>query len=312
MSSAVFVGIDVSKATLDVAVLPRERVWQTSNDRPGIRRLVRRLRALQPACVVLEATSTLHVEATDALAEAGLAVAVINPRQVRDFARATGKLAKTDRLDALAIARFAQAVQPPPRPLPDADTRLLQALALRRQQLVERRIAERNVLATVHQAIRSDVRRSVAALERQVRDLDARIAEQIRSRPDWAHRSALLRSVPGVGPVLATTLMAGLPELGQVDDKPLAALVGVAPLNRDSGLFRGQRTIWGGRGRIRAVLYMGALVASQRNPAIRPFYARLCAAGKPKKVALTACMRKLLLLLNAVVRRDSPWVPVAG
>jgi transposase len=306
-TGAVSIGIDVSKARLDVASRPDGAAWQVANDAAGIATLVERARALGPAAVVLEATGGPERAATAALAAAGLPVAVVNPRQVRDFAKATGKLAKTDRLDAAVLAHFAEAVRPAVRPLPDAAARALADAVTRRQQLVEMLTAERNRLGSLAGRWRERAQAHVAWLRQELADLEAELARAIEASPLWRAREALLRSVPGVGPVLARTLIAEVPELGTLDRKRVAALVGVAPLNRDSGSFRGRRGVWGGRARARGALYMGALVAARCNPVIRAFYRRLLAAGKPKKVALVACMHKLLRILNALLRSQTAW-----
>jgi transposase len=244
---------------------------------------------------------------TAALAEAKLPVAVVNPRQVHDFAKAVGQLAKTDQLDAQVLARFGEAVQPPPRPLPDADAQALAALLARRRQVVGMRTAERQRLGTAPAAVRSRIEAHLVWLAQELADLDDELGRRLRKSPLWREREDLLRSVPGIGPVVALTLVAELPELGQLDRQRIAALVGLAPLARDSGTLRGKRLVWGGRGRVRAALYMATLVATRFNPVIRTFYARLLQAGKAKKVALTACMHKLLLILNAIVRANAPW-----
>jgi transposase len=303
------IGIDVSKARLDVALRPTGRAWQVGNDPAGIADLVEHLATLAPDRIVLEATGGLEAPVAGALAVAGLPVAVVNPRQVRDFAKGTGRLAKTDALDAAVLAHFAEAVQPPPRPLPDAAAQHLSALLTRRSQLVEMLTAEQNRLGSTPPALRPGVSAHLAWLRQALRAVEAELATAIRESPVWQERDALLRSVPGVGAVVAHTLVADLPELGALDRKRLAALVGVAPLNRDSGRFRGRRGIWGGRARVRAALYMAALVGVRHNPCLRAFYARLLAAGKAKKVALVACMHKLLTILNAIVRTRTPWHP---
>ncbi len=305
--SPVFVGIDVSKAQLEVALRPTAERWAVPHEDPGIATLVERLRALTPALVVLEATGGLEIPLTGALAAAGLPVVVVNPRQVRDFAKATGQLAKTDALDAAVLAAFGEAVRPAPRPLPDPATQALSALVVRRRQLVEMLTAEKNRLGRAPRPIRGEIQAHIAWLERRLASLDADLGRAIRSSPLWREQDDLLRSVPGVGPVLARTLLASLPELGTLTRKQVAALVGVAPLNRDSGTLRGKRTVWGGRAHVRAALYMSALVATRRNPIIKAFYERLCVAGKAKKVALTACMRKLLTILNAMLKHRTPW-----
>jgi transposase len=309
----VFVGIDVSKAQLDVAVRPAGR-FAAPNDEAGCAQVLARLRATPPTLVVLEATGGLEIPLTGVLAAAGVPVVVVNPRQVRDFAKATGRLAKTDALDAQTLAHFAEVIRPERRPLPDEQTQALAALVARRRQLVEMLTAEKNRLGSARKPVRTSLRTHIAWLERALRHTDRDLAHAIRESPVWREKEALLRSTPGVGPVVTTTLLANLPELGTVTGKQIAALVGVAPLNRDSGTWRGKRTVWGGRAQIRAVLYMGALVATRFNPVIRAFYHRLCAAGKAKKVALTACMRKLLLILNAMLKQRTPWraEPVPG
>jgi transposase len=308
-SSGPVVGIDVSKASLDVAVRPSGAAWRTANDARGIAALVSAVAAVTPTCVVLEATGGLERAATAALAAAGLPVAVVNPRQVRDFAKATGKLAKTDALDAAVLAQFGEAVRPAVRPVPDAQAQALAELITRRQQLVEMRTAEQNRLGSLTGSRRERVVAHLAWLRQDLADLEAELDAAIQTSPVWRARDALLRTVPGVGPAVARTLVADLPELGRLDRKRLAALVGVAPLNRDSGAFRGRRGIWGGRARVRAALYMGALVATRCNPVIRAFYQRLLTAGKAKKVALVACMHKLLRILNALLRAGTPWRP---
>ena len=307
MTTPVFVGIDVSKDRLDVALRPTSDRWALANDAPGLATLVARLQGLAPTLIVLEATGGLAVPLTGALAAAGLPVVVVNPRQVRDFAKATGKLAKTDALDAAVLAQFAEAVRPALRPLPDAATQALSALLARRRQLIEMLTAEKNRLGSALPPVRPGIRAHIGWLERRLADLDADLAQAIRESPVWREKDDLLQSAPGVGPVLARTLLASLPELGTLTRQQIAALVGVAPLNRDSGAWRGKRRVWGGRAHVRAALYMSALVATRFNPALRAFYQRLCAAGKAKKVALTACMRKLLTILNAMLKSRTRW-----
>ena len=306
-SSPVTIGIDVAKARLDVAVRPGGDQWQAPNTEEGIAGLVGRLKPLAPALVVLEASGGWELAVVAALAAATLPVAVVNPRQVHDFAKAVGQLAKTDQLDAQVIARFGEAVRPEPRALPDADARALADVLARRRQVQGMRTAERQRLGTARPPVRERIEAHLAWLDQELADLDDDLGRRLRESPLWREREALLQSVPGVGPVVATTLVAELPELGQLDRKRIAALVGLAPLARDSGTLRGKRLVWGGRGRVRAVLYMAALVAARFNPTIRAFYARLLRAGKAKKVALTACMHKLLLILNAVARSKTAW-----
>jgi transposase len=303
----VFVGIDVSKERLDVARRPSGDGWAVANDDPGIAALVARLRELPPALIVLEATGGMELAVTGALAAADLPVVVVNPRQVRDFAKATGRLAKTDVLDAAVLAQFAEAVRPARRPLRDADTQALSALLARRRQLVEMRTAEQNRLASASRRIRAEIQAHITWLTRRLARVDADLNQAIRSSPGWRAKDDVLRSTPGVGPVLATTLLADLPELGTLTRQRIAALAGVAPLNRDSGTLRGRRTVWGGRAHVRAVLYMSTLVAVRYNPVLQAFSLRLREAGKAPKVALTASMRKLLTILNAMVKHRTPW-----
>jgi transposase len=303
-----YVGVDVSKGHLDVALLPSGESFVVANDQEGLEELLRRLEDPRPILVVLEASGGFERPLAAALAASEIAVAVVNPRQTRDFARATGKLAKTDRLDAKVLARFAEAVRPIPRKLPDAEAREFSAILARRRQLIQMMIAEKNRLgASSSRAVGGRIEAHIRWLEKELGRTDRDLDEAIENNPTFKENEALLRSVPGVGPVLCRTLLAELPELGSLSPRELSALVGVAPLNRDSGTLRGRRTVWGGRARVREALYMGALIASRFNPAIKEFYERLVAAGKPKKVALVACMRKLLVILNAVLRDRTPW-----
>jgi transposase len=307
-----FVGVDVAKAHLDIAVRPTGENWRATNDASGIAELATRLRALMPTIIVLEATGGLEWPSAAALAAAGLPVVVVNPRQVRDFARATGKLAKTDRLDAQVLAHFANAVRPEVRPLPAETSHTLAALVARRRQLVEMLTAERNRRQTAALALRPELDEHIAWLEQRLQKLDRELEQTIRQSPVWRAKDDLLRSVKCVGPVLSTTLLTDLPELGTLGRKQIAALVGVAPLARDSGTLRGKRTCWGGRSSVRAALYMGALVGTRYNPALKALYQRLLRAGKPKKLALVACMHKLLIVLNALLRHQVRWDPAHG
>lgn len=316
--SGSYVGIDVAKAKLDVAVRPRGgphagqgEQWVVAHDDAGIEALRERLQALQPApaLVVLEATGGREIAVAAALGAVELPVAIVNPRQVRAFARAIGQLAKTDALDAAVLAHFAEVVQPPPRALPDAAAREFAAVLARRRQLVGMQTAERQRLDTALPAVRPYIERHLAWLAQELADLDRTLRERVQASPLWREREDLLRSVPGIGPTTAFSLLADLPELGTLDRKAIATLVGVAPLNRDSGTLRGQRSVWGGRARVRSALYMATLVATRHNPLIRAFYQHLCAEGKPKKLALTACMHKLLTILNAILRHGTPWQP---
>lgn len=302
-----FVGIDVAKAQLDIAVRPSGERWAVPNDAGGVVTLVERLQALHPTLIVLEATGGLERAATVALATAGLPVVVVNPRQARDFARATGQLAKTDALDARALAHFADVIRPTPRPLPNAQTQELRALLGRRQQLVVMRTAEQNRLAGTSERLQTDIAAHITWLNERLATLDDDIETLLRASPLWRENDDLLQSAPGIGPVCARTLVLELPELGTLNRPQIAVLVGVAPLNCDSGTLRGRRTIWGGRAHVRTVLYMGTLVATRDNPRIKAFDERLLAAGKVKKVALTACMHKFLTILNAMLKHRTPW-----
>ena len=305
-----FVGIDVSKAQLDVAVRPTGQRWVVSYDQTGIEGLIPQIVDLEPALVLLEATGGLELPLVAALAAAALPVVVVNPRQVRDFAKATGTLAKTDTLDAGVLAHFADAVRPEVRPLKDAETQVLNSLTARRHQVMTMLVSEKNRLGTAIGAVSPRIEAHIAWLEQELSDLDKGLRQTLRRSPVWREKDDLLRTVPGVGEQISLTLLANLPELGTLNRRQIAALVGVAPYNRDSGTLRGKRAVWGGRSRVRAVLYMGALVASRHNPAIRDFYQRLLAAGKPKKVALVASMRKLLVILNGMLKHGSPWCDI--
>jgi transposase len=307
-AAPVFVGVDVAKHRLDIHLRPSGEGFTIGHDDGNVAALVERLAALAPALVVLEATGGMEVRPAAALAAAGLPVAVVNPRQVRAFARAMGQLAKTDRLDAAAIARFAEAVQPPVRPLPDEATRRLGALVARRRQLLEMLVAERNRRHAVDPALHARIDAHLRWLEEAVAEIERDLDGAVRDSPVWRAKEELLRSVPGVGPVSARTLLAELPELGALTRRQAAALVGVAPFSRDSGKLRGRRTVWGGRAPLRACLYMAAVAAARgSNPAIAGFYRRLRLAGKPAKLALTACMRKLVVTLNAMLRTNTAW-----
>ena len=304
----VFVGIDVAKDRLDVHVRPSGEAFAVARDGEGLAELAERLRVRGPALVVSEATGGFEQVVAATLAAAGLPVVVVNPRQIRDFARALGRLVKTDRIDAEVIALFAERVRPPLRPLPDDQARELGELVARRRQVIEMMTAEGNRARQVEtRRLKKRIERHRATLQGELTEIEAELDETIRGTPIWREKDNLLKSVPGVGDTLARTLIADLPELGTLDRKQIAALVGVAPFNRDSGTLRGRRTVWGGRARVRATLYMAALVASRFNPVIAAFYRRLLAAGKAKKLALTACMRKLLTILNAILRDQKPW-----
>lgn len=306
--NSITVGIDVSQDALDIGLHPTGESWRVDYGATHLSELVETLLGRSPKVIVVEATGGLELPLTAALCAAGLPVAVVNPRQPRDFARAIGRLAKTDRLDAQLLAEYGAAVNPEPRPLPDAQQRELQELAAHREQLIDTRTAEGNRLArTTSATVREAIQNHIDWLDGQVRKADIDIAALIRDHPAWREQSQLLQSVPGIGPVVSTTLIARLPELGQLNHKEIAALAGLAPFNRDSGQRRGRRSIWGGRATVRSALYMAAVVATRCNPAIKTFYQRLRDAGKPGKVALTACMRKLLTILNAIARNRQPW-----
>lgn len=304
----VFAGIDVSKDSLDVAAYPGGESWRVDNSEEGIKELLRLLKKASPSLVVFEATGGLEVKAASSLAAEGLAVAVVNPRQVRDFAKATGRLAKTDALDASVIAHFAEAVKPEVRPLKSEQEQELSDLIARRTQVIQMLVAEKNRLGrTGNKRIRKELKEHIAWLERRLKKTDKDIESAIKDSPVWRVKDDLLRSVPGVGKVLSMALLAKMPELGRLDRRQAAALAGVAPLNRDSGLYKGRRSVWGGRADVRTALYMATLSAVRYNPVIRVFYRRLKDQGKKPKVALTACMRKLIVMLNAMMKNNEPW-----
>lgn len=304
-----FVGIDVSKAELEVGLVPEDKTWKTPHDHGGIRMVVERLIAMSPELVILEATGGLEVPLAAAIGAAGLPVVVVNPRQVRDFAKASGRLAKTDRIDALVLSNFGRSMRPEVRPLKDEQTQELKALHTRRLQMVEMLTAEKNRLGRAPSGrVCRDIQRHIAWLEKRIKEADKDLEDLIKNSPIWREKDAIIRSVPGAGPGLSSTLLCELPELGTLSHKRIAALVGLAPFNCDSGKYRGQRRIWGGRARVRSALYMSTLVAMRFNPLIKPFYQRLIKAGKKPKVAITACMRKLLTILNAMMRDRSPWM----
>jgi transposase len=302
-----FVGIDVAKAQLDMALRPSGERWAVPNDASGVATLVDQLQGLHPTLSVLEATGGLERLVTITLATAGLPVVVVNPRQARACARATGPLAKTDALDARALAPCADVIRPTPRPLPDAQTQALRALLGRRQPLIGMRTAAQHRLAGTSGRLTQDIEAHIAWLNARIAALDDDLETMLRASPLWRENDDLLQSVPGIGPVCARTLLLDLPEVGTLTRQHIAALVGVAPLNCDSGTLRGRRIIWGGRAHVRTVLDMGTLVATRFNPQIKAFYQRLLAAGKIKKVALTACMHKLLTILNAMLKHRTSW-----
>ena len=304
-----FVGIDVSKARLDVAVRPTGERFSVANDQEGIAELAEKLIVLAPSLTVLEATGGLVIAVVSTLAAHKVVLAVLNPRQVRDFAKATGQLAKTDQLDARILAHFADAIRPEPRELPDEQAQQLQAVLVRRRQLIEMLVAEKNRLPLAHARMQPRIKEHIHWLEKELETIDQDLHKQLQASPIWREKEDLLRSVKGIGPIAATTLLAELPELGKLNRKQIAALVGVAPFNRDSGKLKGKRAIWGGRASVRHVLYMATLAASRSNVIIQPFYQHLLKQGKLKKVALVACMRKLLTILNAMMRSGKSWDP---
>jgi transposase len=311
-SGELFVGVDVSKNTLDVAVHPQGECSQYPNEESGIRSLVQHLLTLQPAHVLLEATGGLEFPLAAALGAAGLPVSVVNPRQAYHFARSQGAQAKTDQLDARGLAYFAQVLGPQARALPSAQQQALCALVTRRTQLLEMLQAEQKRLQTAPGTVRPSLEEHIAWLQARLKGLQQALRDTLQASDLWRGKDQLLQSVPGVGPVLSFTLLAELPELGHLSPKKISSLVGVAPFNRDSGKLRGRRVISGGRSQVRSVLYMAALAAARHNPVLRAFYDRLRRAGKLPKVALTACMRKLLVLLNALLRQGQPWQPQAA
>jgi transposase len=305
----VVVGIDVSKATLDVALVPGGEQFQASNDADGIEGLAKRLKAAAVDLVVMEATGGYETAVATRLIGAGLRVAVVNARQIRDFAKATGRLAKSDRIDARVIAAFGEVVDPEIRQLPDEDAQKLQALLVRRTQLVAMRVQEINRLGLMQGAMRKGIKEHIAWLEKAIERLEIDITHGLRSSAAWREKDDLLQSFKGIGPITSGSLMVGMPELGRLDRREIASLAGLAPFNCDSGTMRGRRSIYGGRSRVRTLLYMAATSAIRSNPVIREFYTRLRSRGKPHKVAMVACMRKMLTILNAMVRQSTPWTP---
>lgn len=306
-STPVFIGIDVSKASLDVAVRPTGESWQVSNDPEGISQLVEKVRKYAPEGVILEATGGYEAASATTMALAGLPVAVVNPRHVRDFAKSLGRLAKTDKIDAAVLARFGEAVRPEPRKLADEQTVQLQALTARHRQLIEMIVAEKNRMALAHATVRSGVKKHIEWMEEELSKVDADLRDQLKKSPIWRENDKNLQTVPGIGPVTSATLLAELPELGQLNRKKIAALVGVAPFSCDSGKMHGKRAIWGGRASVRTALYMATLSATRFNSVIRAHHQHLLALGKPFKVALVACMRKLLTILNAIILNKTSW-----
>lgn len=308
-NNEVYVGIDVSKDTLDVGVRPSGETCRLAHTEQGLDEAVERLRALRPTLVVLEATGGLETQLAARLAGAGLAVAVVNPRQVRAFAKATGQLAKTDRIDALMLAEFARAIRPQVRPLRDEATRELDDLVTRRRQLINMRVQESLRLGRASPVQKKSLKAHIAWLDKRIDEIDTDLSARLRKSEAWRAKDDLLRSIPGVGLTTCTTLLAKLPELGSLDRRAIAKLVGIAPLADDSGKQRGRRFIWGGRADVRAVLYMATMSAKRCNPVIKAFAERLKQAGKPAKVIIVACMRKLLTIMNTLIKNNTPWNP---
>ena len=305
----IFIGIDISKDKMDVAIWGIEETWTFYNEAEGWQELIEQVKVIHPSLIVVEASGGIEQPLVAELYLEELPIAIVNPTRVRNFARSTGQLAKTDKLDARLIAHFAQAVRPKVRPLRTAEQEHLHALVTRRRQVVQILTAEKNRRATTYSTLRERLQQHIDWLEAEIKALNEEIEQYIQESPVWREKAALVRSVPGVGPVTASTLLAELPELGTRNRQQIAALVGVAPLNKDSGKMRGKRRVFGGRATVRRVLYMATLVATKSNPVIRSFYERLLARGKEKKVALTACMRKLLVILNSMVRNQKTWRP---
>jgi transposase len=303
----VYIGIDVSKDSLDTAAYPIRKYWSFTNDEVGIAQIIEKLSKLTPALIVIESTGGYETAVAYALQKAKMMCAVVNPREVRDFAKATKKLAKTDRIDAQVLAHFAAVIQPEPRSLSEEKARELETILARRRQVVEMLTSEKNRLHHAGYPVKEDIQLHIAFLEQRLQKCDSNLEGIIEESPVQREKYYLLQTVPGVGPNLAKTLIIGLSELGTLNRWQIAALVGVAPFNHDSGSKRGTRHIWGGRPSVRAALYMATLVATQHNPIIKQFYNRLCEAGKLKKVALVACMRKLLIILNAMLKHHVPW-----
>lgn len=307
MSTEYFVGIDVSKDTLDGCLDPTQDTFRVPNSPGGLGELMERLKPIAPQLIVFEATGGYETLAVSTLAAAGFPVVVVNARQVRDFAKSIGRLAKTDRIDAGVIARFASAVRPELRPVKDSPSQELTGLVTRRRQIVDMIVAETNRLKAATRRNRRDIQAHIHWLQKRLKQVDDEIKHDIQNGPLWRTRDHILQSAPGIGPTTSAMLISCLPELGQLSNKKISCLIGVAPLNRDSGRYRGRRRIWGGRAQVRAVLYMSALSAIRSNPIIRQFYQRLREAGKCFKVAIVACMRKLLVILNAMIRYQTMW-----
>lgn len=304
---SIWIGIDVSSSSLDVAIRPTGDFWSAANTEAGVQEAVAKIQSLSPEMIVVEATGGIEALIVTALASARLPVVVVNPRQVRDFAKATGTLAKTDKLDANIIAHFGEAVRPDIRPIKDDDLQGLTDIITRRRQIIDMLTAEKNRLKRSSRQVSKDIKAHIAWLEKHLDKTDVELHKRIKENPLWRRQDEICRSIPGVGQILSMSLLANLPELGQVSSRQISALVGVAPFNHDSGKYRGRRIIWGGRANVRSVLYMATMTAVRFNPSLKTFYERLVNAGKKPKVALTACMRKLLIILNAMVRDCVKW-----
>ena len=312
MAAECFIGIDVSKEALDVHTLPDGNALQFANDPDGIKAIYKKFSKLRPNLIIIEATGGLQIPVATALGLKKFPVVVINPRQARDFARAKGRLAKTDKIDAEILAFFGKQMEPEVRPLKDEQAQELSALMSRRNQLIRMLVMEKNRFSRAYGSVRNDIEKNIGWLEERLSEIDTHLGKIVRASPIWRERDNLLRSVPGVGDVLSRALLSNLPELGTLNRRAIAALVGVAPLNCDSGKHRGRRRVWGGRSDVRSVLYMAVLSAKKYNPVIRDFYNRLKEAGKPHKVAAVASMRKLITILNAMVRSGQPWAQCAN
>ena len=308
MNSEAYIGVDVSKDLLDVKVLPSEQTQQFPNDDPGVKKFASFAKKMDPQLIVFESTGGLEMLAVSSLIENNMPVVVINPRQIRDFAKATGKLAKTDSIDADTIARFARDIRPEVRPMKDEHAQLLSALNARRRQIVDMLVAEKNRLYSAPKPNIKNIQKHIQYLERTLADINKDINKTIKKSPTWRENDRILQSFKGVGPVVSATLLCDLPELGTLNRKKIATLVGVAPLNCDSGRYRGKRRIKGGRANVRRKLYMAAVASIRHNPAIKDFYDKLIDAGKPPKLALTACMRKILTILNAMMKNRTYWI----
>ena len=304
------IGIDVSKETLDVAVIPSNEETTVANNETGCRELIVLFKTLRPKLIVLEATGGLQNLVAGMLVAEGFPIAVINPRQIRDFAKASGKLAKTDRIDAKIIARFGEAIKPEPRHFKDEDSQSLTALITRRRQITDMLTAEKNRLGSSHESVKKDIRETISWLEKRLADINNGLSRTLDENIVWKEKGNILTTCKGIGKVVSSTMLCSLPELGSLNRREIGALVGVCPFNRDSGKMRGKRAIFGGRATVRAMLYMAVLSARRFNPAIKTFYDRLIKAGKLPKVAMVACMRKLLTVLNAMLKNMQKWDPL--